>query len=253
MNFQKRKQKIIEILSKRGEADIKSLAVELDISEITVRRDLNQLAEEGLLQRTHGGAMPLEQTVTTPFEFTNKTTANQQAKDAICRVAAEQIKEGDVIFMDCGSTVYRLCGFIKNKKIKVITNSLPVVYELMNTKVSLNLVGGEVDIKRQAIHGKTAEEHIKKYKADKAFIGIDGISPRGLFANSENEASITLALAGQSSQTYLLCDASKIGRESYLKFAELNIIDTVITDKNDSLDFLHEAGVAVICVDNKEG
>ncbi len=252
MNFQKRKQKIIEILSKKGEADIKSLAVELDISEITVRRDLNQLANEGVLQRTHGGAMPLQQTVTTPFEFNNKTTANQQVKDDICGVAAEQIKEGDVIFMDCGSTVYRMCRFIKDKKIKVITNSLPVVYELMNTKVSLNLVGGEVDIKRQAIHGKTAEEHIRKYKADKAFIGIDGISANGLFANSENEASITLALAGQSNQTYLLCDASKIGRESYLKFAELSIINTVVTDKKESLDFLREAGVTVICVDSKE-
>jgi DeoR family fructose operon transcriptional repressor len=120
----------------------------------------------------------------------------------------------------------------------------------MNTKVSINLVGGEVDIKRQAIHGRTAEEHIRKYKADKAFIGIDGISANGLFANSENEASITLALAGQSSQTYLLCDASKIGRESYLRFAELNIINTVITDKKDNLDFITEAGVAVICVNS---
>jgi DeoR family fructose operon transcriptional repressor len=226
--------------------EIKSLAAGLEISEITLRRDLNQLATEGFLLRTHGGAMPIEP-VATPFEFTHKASANQEAKDAICKAAAEQINEGDVIFLDCGSTVFRLCKFIKNKKIKVITNSLPVVYELMNTKVSINMVGGEVDIKRQAVHGKTAEEHIKRYKADKAFIGIDGISPNGLFANSENEASITLAIAGQSDKVYLLCDTSKIGRESYLKFAELDMINTVITEHSNKLDFLREAGVGVIC------
>ncbi len=247
MNFQKRKQKIIEILTEKGEVEIKPLASALGISEITIRRDLNQLAGEGLLQRTHGGAMPVA-AVATPFEFNNKVAANQAAKDAICKVAAEQINDGDVIFMDCGSTVFRLCQFIKQKKIKVITNSLPVVYELLDTKVSINLVGGEVDIKRRAIHGKTAEEHIKRYKADKAFIGIDGISANGLFANSENEASITLAIAGQSNNVFLLCDASKIGRESYLRFAGLETINTVITEQSNKLEFLHAAGVGVICV-----
>ena len=150
--------------------------------------------------------------------------------------------------MDCGSTVFRLCQFIKQKKIKVITNSLPVVYELLDTKVSINLVGGEVDIKRRAIHGKTAEEHIKRYKADKAFIGIDGISANGIFANSENEASITLAITGQSNKVFLLCDASKIGQESYLRFAGLETINTVITEQSNKLEFLHAAGVGVICV-----
>jgi DeoR family fructose operon transcriptional repressor len=249
MNFPKRKQKILEILAQTGDVEIKSLATELDISEITIRRDLNQLAAEGLLQRTHGGAMPASQ-VATPAEFVNKATANQAAKDDICRAAATQIEDGDIIFMDCGSTVYRLCQFIKNKKIKVITNSLPVVYELMNTSVSINMVGGEVDVKRQAIHGRAAEEHIRKYRADKAFIGIDGISPNGLFANSENEASITLALAGQSTKVYLLCDASKINREGYLKFAGLDLVNVVVTDKPGSLEFLTTAGAEVICVEN---
>jgi DeoR family fructose operon transcriptional repressor len=246
MNYQKRKQKILEILAEKGEVEIKPLAAVLDISEITLRRDLNQLATEGLLLRTHGGAMPLEK-VATPFEFDNKTALNQAAKDDICQAAAQLVNDGDVVFMDCGSTVFRLCRFIKHKKIKVITNSLPVIYELMNTSVSLNMIGGEVDIKRQAIHGKTAEEHIRKYKADKAFIGVDGISVNGLFANSENEASITTAFAAQSNKVFLLCDASKIGRESYLKFAELSIVHTVITEPGNNLFFLKEAGVEVVC------
>ncbi len=234
MNFQKRKQFILKKITETGEASISQLAAEMGISAITIRRDLNQLAADGLLYRTHGGAMPVN-ALETPHQFVNKAAVNPVAKDKICRRAAADIHDGDIVFMDCGSTVFRLCQFIRNKKIKVITNSLPVVYELQNSRVSLNLVGGEFDAERQAIHGKMAEAHIRKYRANKAFLGVDGISARGLFANSEKEAAVTLALAAQSAATYLLCDASKIGRESYLKFASLHLVHTLITDGDNTL------------------
>jgi DeoR family fructose operon transcriptional repressor len=229
MNFQRRKQIIFQQLDQKGEVEIKQLAQELDTSEITVRRDLNQFADDGLLYRTHGGAMkinPLE----IPHQFNNKAAINVKAKDNICRRAANEIAEGDIIFMDCGSTVFRLCQFIKNKKIKVITNSIPVIFELQNSQVNLNIIGGEFDAERQAVHGKMASEHISKYRASKAFVGVDGISEKGLFSHSEKEASITLAMAAQSTSTYLLCDESKIGKESYFKFAKPELMDAIITD-----------------------
>jgi DeoR family transcriptional regulator, fructose operon transcriptional repressor len=248
MNFQKRKQKILDKLHEYGEVDVKQLADELQIAEITARRDLNQLAADGLLYRTHGGASkinPFEK----PRDFTGKAAQNAAAKDKICRVAAAQINDGDVIFMDCGSTVFRLCQFIKNKKIKVITNSLPVIYELQNSAVSINIIGGEFDPQREAVHGSMANEHISKYRASKAFLGVDGISENGLFANSEREASITTAFAGNSAYTYLLCDASKIGKESYLRFADLNLINALITDADGSkLDAITKQGVVILNV-----
>jgi DeoR family fructose operon transcriptional repressor len=248
MNFQNRKQKIFNKLNEHGEVDIKELAVELDVAEITVRRDLNQLAADGLLYRTHGGAIkvtPLQK----PHNFVNKAAKNLAAKDSICRKAAGQIMDGDIIFMDCGSTVFRLCQFIKNKKIKVITNSLPVIYELQNCAVSLNIIGGELDAERQAIHGSTAIEHILKYRAGKAFLGVDGISENGLFANSEHEAAITTAFANNSSSTYILCDASKIGKETYLNFAGLNLINTIITNAGvDKLDGFTAQGISILKV-----
>ncbi|WP_295676560.1 DeoR/GlpR family DNA-binding transcription regulator [uncultured Mucilaginibacter sp.] len=246
MNFPKRKQKILAQLDKDGEVDVKQLADDLQISEITARRDLNQLAADGLLYRTHGGATkvnPFEK----PHDFLNKGAQNATAKDEICRIAAGQINDGDVIFMDCGSTVFRLCQFIKNKKIKVITNSLPVIYELQNCSVSLNIIGGEFDKERQAVHGSMAIEHISKYRASKAFLGIDGISKNGLFAGSENEASITTSFAANSAYTYLLCDASKIGRESYLRFADLSLINAIITDAAiDKLLGIEEQGIIIL-------
>ncbi|WP_259067814.1 DeoR/GlpR family DNA-binding transcription regulator [Mucilaginibacter sp. X4EP1] len=249
MNFQKRKQKILDQLNVSGEIEIKQLATELDISEITARRDLNQLALDGLLYRTRGGAMkvnPLDK----PTDFVNKAAQNIEAKDSICRKAATQINDGDIIFMDCGSTVFRLCQFIKNKKIKVITNSLPVVYELQSSLVSLNIIGGEFDAERLAVHGTIAHEHILRYRAAKAFLGVDGISKKGLFANSEKEAAITTAFAQQSNYTYLLCDAGKIDRETYLNFADLSLVNAIITDADvNKLQSIKEQGIAILLVD----
>ncbi|SEM67031.1 transcriptional regulator, DeoR family [Mucilaginibacter gossypiicola] len=249
MNFPKRKQKIIEQLNLNGEVDIKQLAAEMNTSEITIRRDLNQLAVDGVLYRTHGGATkvnPHEK----PHSFANKSAQNAVVKDAICRRAASQINDGDIIFMDCGSTVFRLCQFIKNKKIKVITNSLPVIYELQDSVASVNIIGGELDKERQAVHGTIAIEHIQKYRATKAFLGIDGISQTGLFANSEQEASITTAFAANSAYTYILCDAGKIGKETYLNFAGLNIINAIITDADNSkAKIFEESGIAVLKAD----
>ena len=248
MNFQKRKQAILAALNADGEAEIRALAAELKVAEITVRRDLNTLAEDGLLFRTHGGAMKVDD-MAPAVSFANKAAVKLAAKEAICRRAAEEVKDGDIVFMDCGSTVFHLCAFIRNKQIQVITNSMPVVYALQNSRVALNIIGGEYDMERQAVHGKMAEQHIQKYRATMAFLGVDGISPQGLFAGSEKEATMSLSLAAQSKRNYLLCDASKIGRETYLNFARLGLVNTVITDATAAeCRFLRKAGVRVLSV-----
>jgi DeoR family fructose operon transcriptional repressor len=247
MNFQKRKNIILDLLQQRGEVTVKELADKLATSEITIRRDLINLSADGFVYRTHGGAMQVN-LVKTPFDFANKVAKNIEQKDHICRLAAAEVEEGDVIFMDCGSTVFRMCQYIRNKKIRIITNSLPVVYELMGSSVDINLVGGEIDKDRLAVHGKIAEEHIGRYKVDKAFLGVDGISAeRGLMAHSENEAGITLSMSANANLTYLLCDSGKLGKDSYLQFAPLNLIHVLITEcRTPELDKIEQQGVRVI-------
>ena len=228
MNFQLRKHKILEILETKDSAEVPELALELGISEITVRRDLNILANENLLLRTHGGAVKIG---LTKVAFSQKTQANIEAKDEICKKAASLIQEGDVVFLDCGSTVFRICQYIKNKKIKVVTNSLPVLNELLGSEVHINFAGGEIDPERQAAHGKIAIEHIARYKADIAFVGIDGISiANGLSANSEKEAAMTLAMANNAKATYFLCDSTKFEKDKYLPFARIDFVKNIITD-----------------------
>lgn len=240
MNFQIRKQLILQTVESQGSVEVKDLAEILQTSEITVRRDLAILAEQGLLYRTHGGAMKLSLTQN-PISFSNKTATHATEKDYICQKANGFIQEGDTIFVDCGSTLFRLCPFIKHKRIKVITNSLPVLYELINTSISINLVGGEVDHQRQAVHGSIALEHLARYHADKAFIGVDGISlHNGLSAASEKEASIATAMASQSKEVFLLCDASKLEKNAYFQFAPLTLIHTLITDYNADKQLLEQ-------------
>lgn len=249
MNFQQRKRLIVQTVEESGSADVRDLADMLKTSEMTVRRDLVQLAAMGLLYRTRGGAMKVS-LATDSHRFINKTAVNAERKDYICQLAAGEIQEGDSIFMDCGSTVFRLCQFIRNKRITVITNSLPVVAELMSSEVSINLVGGEIDKERQAVHGLIAEEHMARYRANRAFIGVDGISlQRGLSANSEKEASTATTMARQTDKVYLLCDSSKLETDKYLNFAPLSLFDVLITDSEAQPELVaayRQAGITLI-------
>lgn len=249
MNFQQRKRLIVQTVEERGSADVRELADLLQTSEMTVRRDLIQLAASGLLYRTRGGAMKVS-LATDAHRFANKMAVNAERKDYICQLAAQEIQEGDVVFMDCGSTVFRLCQFIRNKRITVVTNSLPVVAELIPSDVSVNLVGGEVDKERQAVHGLIAEEHMARYRANRAFLGVDSISlQNGLSANSEKEASTTTTMARQSEKVYLLCDSSKLETDKYLYFAPLSLFDVLITDREAKPELVaayRQAGVTLI-------
>jgi DeoR family transcriptional regulator, fructose operon transcriptional repressor len=248
MNFQARKQKILDGIEANGLVEVKALALQLGISDITIRRDLTLLAEQGLLVRTHGGAMRLS-LAQIPVSFAQKAALRAEQKDGICRVAAERISEGDVVFLDCGSTVFRMCAFLKNKTIRVITNSLPVANELLGTSVSISLIGGELDPERQAVHGQVATEHIARYRADKAFLGVDGISlAHGLSAHSEQEAGITLAFAQHARERYFLCDSSKLEQDRYLPFAPIRFVEQLITDAQASAVLLAQyaqAGVHI--------
>ncbi|OJV12910.1 MAG: DeoR family transcriptional regulator [Dyadobacter sp. 50-39] len=236
MNFQERKKKILTALDQADSLSVFELAEILEASPATIRRDLGDIAEEGLLVRTHGGAMRIENPVLTGFS--EKSAVNNPVKEQIAEKAASYVQDGDIIFLDCGSTVFQMCRFLKKKSIRVITNSLPVLAELIDVpSIQINLIGGELDKTRKAIHGDKAVQHINGYHAHKAFIGVDGLSvENGLTAHSEHESSITTAFIRNAGQVMLLCDASKIGRDSYVKFAGLSSIHTLITDPGADAD-----------------
>lgn len=210
------------------------------VSEITIRRDLIRLESKGLLIRTHGGAVKSRATDML-FSYELKVNQNRQRKEEICRIAADYIREGDIIFIDCGTTLSLITKYITHfDRLTVITTSLPVISGLYNyPNIRLSLIGGEVDIERQALYGSVAETNIEMYHADKAFIGIDGISlKKGLSSYDEKEGFITRKMIENSDEVFLLCDSSKIGKNSFVKFASISEIHHLITDSQISMEQL---------------
>jgi DeoR family transcriptional regulator, fructose operon transcriptional repressor len=250
MTYQERRQKILEIIEKTGFVEIKDLILPLKSSDRTLRRVLDSMADEGAVVRTFGGAMRAS-LAQIPVGFTQKAALRSEQKEAICKLAAARIQPGQVVFLDCGSTVFKMCNYIRHLDITVITNSLPVVNELLGSSVRVNFVGGELDHERLAMHGQAALEHVKKYHAHHAFIGVGGLSlAHGLSANSEKEAEMSLAIAACAEQTWYLCDSAKLGHAQYLPFAPLSAVQNLITDAGISAllkSSFEQNGVRVLC------
>jgi DeoR family fructose operon transcriptional repressor len=241
MNFERRKRLILEQLEKEGSVLIPEIAARCQVSEITARRDLAELEKSGLLIRSYGGAT-MSRGVENMFSFDRKAMQNKEKKIQICRKAATLISDNDIIYIDCGTTVYHLTQFLKNfNSLRVITNSLPVVSDLQcHPHIKVYLIGGELDCKRKALYGPLSELGLEKYRAHKAFIGASGITiDRGISSNDEKEAQITLKMAGTASEVYLLCDSSKFEEDSFFKYADLSLVTSIITDEEISEPVLH--------------
>ena len=240
MQAEIRKKTIINLISERGSLSVKDIVQRFNIAEITARRDLDELSSRGLIIRTHGGAIK-SQASDLFFGRIKRGEIHKEAKEKICRYAVSLINENDVIYMDCGSTVYRLAKNISHlKNLRVLTNSLLIVNELIKfPNIKINLIGGELDNERLALYGPVTENLLLRYKADKAFIGAGGVSLiNGLSSNEEKEASITLKMAESASEVILLADASKFEKNSYYSYAPITLADKIITDKNISKEIL---------------
>jgi DeoR family transcriptional regulator, fructose operon transcriptional repressor len=229
-----RKKYILNHLDKRESISIKNIVKNFSVSEITARRDLNDLEKKGFLIRTHGGAIK-SGIAMGMFDFNNKSVQNREKKIEICKYASNYIKEDDTIYMDCGTTVYYLAKFlIRFHRLRVITNSLPVISELVPfPQIRVYFIGGELDNSRKALYGHMTESLLTQYKADKAFIGAGGVSiAHGLSSIDEKEASVTLKMAKSAGQVFLLCDSSKLEKDSYFTYSSLSLVNYLLTNND---------------------
>jgi DeoR family fructose operon transcriptional repressor len=169
------------------------------------------------------------------FRFDEILLQNKESKIDICRYASDLINDNDTIYLDCGTTVSYLARYLnKFRNLRVLTNSLPVVSELMPySNITVYLIGGELDNSRKALYGQMTDNLISRFKADKAFIGAGGISlAHGLSSSTEKDASVTVKMAQAAQKVYLLCDSTKIEKDSYFTYSSLSLITALITDKN---------------------
>ncbi len=232
MNKKIREKFILNTLYKNGEISVNQIIESFNVTSMTARRDITKLAEEGYLIRTHGGAIladPLENM----FSFATRIDANKNHKINIGRKAAKYVRDNESIFIDSGTTLIRMCPFLKDRKnLTVITNSLPAASELSNySNIKVTILGGDIIHERRSIYGHIAVEQAKKYSVKKAFIGTDGVSLKnGLTAYGNNESQVSNLMTSSANEVFLLCDSSKIEHDSTFKFAKLSSIDYLITD-----------------------
>jgi len=240
MNTEDRRRKIIELLEQKGSVLVEELAAEFGVSQVTVRKDLGELEERGLLHRTHGGATFAHKSLFNP-SFREKLHLRQSEKLSIAHVAIEYIEEGDTLILDAGTTTLMLARLMKHRfrSLYIITNSVPIALELSETRWDLLLLGGQVRHHSMALIGPATVRALEVYHADKAFMSATGVSIiKGYTTPNPYEAETKRAMIEAADAVYALVDSSKLGQATLASFASLQEADLLVTDTGASPDFL---------------
>jgi DeoR/GlpR family transcriptional regulator of sugar metabolism len=249
-----RRYKIIDILYQNKSATVVDLCDQLNASEATIRRDLTTLEEEGKLERVHGGAIirsnvPLEK----EESFNEKEGARNYEKRLIAQKAFTYLRDNDSIFLDGGTTTLELAKILGKSHIKlsVFTNSPYIAqYIARNDRIDLFIVGGPIRSNTLAVVGQLAIETIRKFRLDKVFIGVNGISTTyGLTTQNFEEAQIKKAILERGRERIILSDPTKFNKVALCEILPVASIDKIITtvlDDDDIKRSLLEEGVEVI-------
>ncbi|TGB02281.1 DeoR/GlpR family DNA-binding transcription regulator [Halobacillus salinus] len=227
-----RQQRILQSVKKHHTVKIKDLVDETGSSESTIRRDLDQLEEKGLLQRVHGGASMLQAASEEP-SMGEKSTKNASEKEKIASYAASLVKDGDCLFLDAGSTTYAMISHLQQKDIIVVTNGLNHLDLLSDHQIKTYVLGGLVKHRTRAVVGTGALQTLNQYRFDKCFVGTNGIHMEdGYTTPDPEEAAIKRAVLQHSRQRYILADHTKFEQVAFSKFAELEEAE-IITNQHD--------------------
>lgn len=246
-----RKAKIIEFMKERGEVTVNRLAELLEVSGATIRKDLSNLEDLGLIVRTHGGAV-LPSHTKVEWNFIQKSKQHVEEKKAIAKKAVEFINPGDSIILDSGTTTLAMAREIKRTNLHpltMVTNNLFIATELVGTSVDLIVLGGSVRENSFSLIGSLCENGLTKVYVDKAFIGTTGASEKGFMTPDINEARIKTTMISQSRENFIVADSSKFERLSFAIYATFESVDHVVTDWNVSQsveEMLRKSNIDVI-------
>lgn len=228
-----RQKKIIEILMFKKVQKLPELAEELNISIDTLRRDIKLLDKQGKIKKIYGGIKLVEsEFAESPMDA--RMVGHLEEKKMIAQKCSEYINDGDCIYLDSGSTTYQIAKYIKNKKnLTVITNSIPVVNELMNSAVELIIIGGKVRLNEQSVIAYDYLFNFSELNILKAFICASGITlEKGISDYNLEEAQTRKKIIDLSKEVYVAADHTKFGKDVTIGIASLDKIGYIITDRN---------------------
>jgi DeoR/GlpR family transcriptional regulator of sugar metabolism len=231
MLTKQRKSFIISRLRRDGEIVAKALSKELRLSEDTIRRDLRELAREGLLQRVHGGALPASPAIT---DFAAREAIATEGKTAIGRAAARLVQTGQVVIIDGGTTAVQMARHLPlDLRATVVTHSPSIALELVaNPGVDVVLLGGRLFKHSVVAIGAATIEAIGRIHADTCFMGVTGIHPEaGLSTGDLEEAHVKRALSASAAETVVLASSEKLNAASPYVIAPIGEVGTIIVER----------------------
>jgi DeoR family transcriptional regulator of aga operon len=250
---EERRRSIMEMLHRNGRVLVTDLAEQFRTSRITIRKDLEVLDNRGLIQRTHGGALPSQAGALLDRTLREKETLHCKEKMRIAAAGAKMVEQGQCVLLDSGTTTTAIARVLKNiGRLTVITNASNIAAELARTDIEVILTGGMMRKNSFSFVGPLAEQALRQLRADILFLGVDGFDPRvGVFTPNFLEAQVNRIMVEISLKTVAVCDSSKFGRRSLCKIMPASAVHQVITDKNvdrRDLQAMREAGITVTLV-----
>jgi DeoR/GlpR family transcriptional regulator of sugar metabolism len=232
MMAEERRTQILQIVRIEGRAKVNDLAGRFSTSGVTIRNDLKELHERGLLLRSHGGAV-LPDRILRESSVQERLKAHSAEKRRIGAMAATLIQDGETIILDSGTTTLELARQIQNKQgLQIITNGINIAADLLDARgVQIFIVGGTVRSDSASIIGRSTEDMFEQFSADKLFLGGAGCDPDfGVSGANLEETMVNRAMLRISREIILVADASKFSKRSMSRIAQFSEIDTIISD-----------------------
>lgn len=234
MVVEDRRKKILELINKNGSVRVAELRYLLNISEVTIRTDLAELENKGLLTRVHGGAVSSYK----PYYSMNlnqRMSTNQQQKEIIAKKIADMIEDNDTVMLNSGTTTLLVFRAIpENLNLNIVTNSISIALEgASKPNFNIILIGGLINTKYQFTFGDDTVKQLKSYHADKLILSVDGIDPEhGFSTYYDKEAEIDRIMLEQSNINIVAADHSKFNHRAFTKISDLSVCDYIVTDSS---------------------
>ena len=229
-----RRTKILEILELEGQAKVPFLSNKFDVSDVTIRNDLEQLEQKGLLIRTRGGAFKAQK-VGIDYNLETKREKNHKEKELIGKKASALINSGETIILDSGTTTMQIAkNLSKIKNLTVISNALNIVSQLVSfPEIKVIVPGGHLRKESLSLIGHSAEEELKNYYCDKLFVGVDGIDAAyGISTPNAEEAHLNKIMITIAKEVIVVADSTKFLKRSFAFISTMDKITSIITDSN---------------------
>jgi DeoR/GlpR family transcriptional regulator of sugar metabolism len=253
MMGEERRGQILQIVRREGRVKVNELAALFNTSEVTIRIDLNELHQRGLLLRSHGGAV-LPDTVLRESPVQERLKAHSEEKRRIGEMAASLVKDGETIILDSGTTTLEIARKIKTKQgLQIITNGVNIAVELLDARdAQIFIVGGSLGKDSASITGRFTEDMLDQFSADKLFLSGAGCDPDfGISGAHVEETMVNRAMLRISREIILVADASKFTKRSMARIAPFSEIDTIISDtslRDETQEKLRSMGCNLILV-----